>query len=341
MADDKMPFIKWFPADWRADAELRMCGLAARGLWFEMLMIMHEAEPRGDLRVNGRQIGAQQLANLAGCGPKDAERLLAELEESGVFDRDEDGTIFCRRMRRARLRSETARQNGIQGGRPPKAKLKANANQSRKPEETQTETQTETQEESQTISKRKPLEARGQRLEARNQPEKNPQQPDSVAARASPTGGDEAAAGLVVAFDRAQDAVWGALRRQQPTGKDPVVAHRWASLGLTQQEAEPLFRRVFEGLKARNLGAPRSLAFIDGEVCDHIGRKRQKAQDAAGDWETIFGPHREWYPRLKAWEDRRQWPDNLWGPPPGQPKCRVPQEAFEAWERMHGTKVAA
>ena len=39
------PWIKFYPRDWRGDQALRVVSLAARGLWIEMLSIMHEGQP--------------------------------------------------------------------------------------------------------------------------------------------------------------------------------------------------------------------------------------------------------------------------------------------------------
>lgn len=48
------PWMKFYPADWRADPGLRMCsGCCARGMWMEMLCLMHEAMPRGFLKLAG------------------------------------------------------------------------------------------------------------------------------------------------------------------------------------------------------------------------------------------------------------------------------------------------
>src|SRR4051812_15795604 len=89
----KLPWMKFFPSDWRSDPALRMCSLAARGLWMEMLSIMHEAVPRGSLLVNGKNMGPKQLANLCGATVRETSALLKELEVAGVFSRAEDGTI--------------------------------------------------------------------------------------------------------------------------------------------------------------------------------------------------------------------------------------------------------
>lgn len=37
------PWLKFYPTDWRSDPALKMCSLAARGLWIEMIALMHEA----------------------------------------------------------------------------------------------------------------------------------------------------------------------------------------------------------------------------------------------------------------------------------------------------------
>jgi hypothetical protein len=102
--------MKFYPADWRADAMLRLCSIAARGLWAEMMCIMHDAEIYGSLHVNGRRIDKKQLAGLAGISEKDCTALLLELEGNGVFSRDEDGTIYSRRMRRDAIKSEEGRK---------------------------------------------------------------------------------------------------------------------------------------------------------------------------------------------------------------------------------------
>ncbi len=110
------PWLKFYPSDWRADPALRVCSIAARGLWMEMLCVMHEAEPRGTLRVNGKPLNDRQLAGLAGCS--EIEALLSELEDAGVFSRDEAGTIFSRRMMRDEAKAEEDKANGKRGGNP-------------------------------------------------------------------------------------------------------------------------------------------------------------------------------------------------------------------------------
>lgn len=111
------PWMKFYPPDWRADPALRMCSLAARGLWMEMLCLMHEACPRGDLRINGQPVTETQLASLCGASIKHVRGCLAELEGAGVFSRD-NGVVFSRRMRRDQEKAERDKANGRGGGNP-------------------------------------------------------------------------------------------------------------------------------------------------------------------------------------------------------------------------------
>jgi hypothetical protein len=119
------PWMKFFPSDWRADPSLRMCSVGARGLWMELLCIMHEAQPRGSLVVNGRSLNDRQIAALAGARLDEVSAWLAELEDAGVFSREDDGTIYSRRMRRDVEKEEADKANGRKGGNPT---LKAGVN---------------------------------------------------------------------------------------------------------------------------------------------------------------------------------------------------------------------
>lgn len=112
------PWLKFYPSEWRGDPRLRMCSIAARGLWMEMLCVMHEADPRGFLVVNGAPLNERQVANLAGVSVDEATGLLSEMESAGVFSRDDRGTIYSRRMVRETRRSAEGREHGLKGGNP-------------------------------------------------------------------------------------------------------------------------------------------------------------------------------------------------------------------------------
>lgn len=94
----KRPWLKFYPQDWRGDPKLRMCSIGARGLWAEMICLMHEAEPYGHLLINNVPVTNRQLAALAGIPQADCLKYMLELESSGVYSRGADKTIFSRRM---------------------------------------------------------------------------------------------------------------------------------------------------------------------------------------------------------------------------------------------------
>jgi len=106
----KRPSFQFYPQDWLGDTDLRCCSIEARGLWIDILGLMHEAEPYGHLIVNGKSPSTRQLAAMLGGTVKEIETLLDELAEADVFSRTDDGVIFSRRMVRDRDRSEEGRQ---------------------------------------------------------------------------------------------------------------------------------------------------------------------------------------------------------------------------------------
>ncbi|ORE87719.1 hypothetical protein [Aurantimonas sp. 22II-16-19i] len=132
----KQPWMKFFPADWRADPALRTCSLAARGLWIEMLSIMHEANPRGDLVINGRAVTARQLAALSGSTEALVVELLAELGQAAVYSKRKNGVIYSRRIERDENRARKLRENGKMGGNPSLCKRSQNEALDNQPDNT-------------------------------------------------------------------------------------------------------------------------------------------------------------------------------------------------------------
>jgi hypothetical protein len=108
----KRPAFQFYPADWRKHTDLQTCSIGARGLWVEMLCIMHECEPYGHLTLRGDPMPVEKLARLAGLLPAECELLLKELEDADIFSRTRSHLIYSRRM----VKDEAARAARAAGG---------------------------------------------------------------------------------------------------------------------------------------------------------------------------------------------------------------------------------
>lgn len=104
------PWIKFYPRDWRGDQALRVVSLAARGLWMEMLCVMHEASPYGHLLVGGQPLSGAALARLVGSSEGEVQALLVELSEAGVSRQTRRGVVYSKRMIADQERSEVGRK---------------------------------------------------------------------------------------------------------------------------------------------------------------------------------------------------------------------------------------
>jgi hypothetical protein len=58
----KRPSFQFYPADWRKDANLRRCSPAARGIWMDVLCVLHDSDSYGIVRWP-----LKELASAAGA----------------------------------------------------------------------------------------------------------------------------------------------------------------------------------------------------------------------------------------------------------------------------------
>lgn len=123
----KKPWFKFYPTDWRADENLRMCSAAARGLWIELLCIMSTASPVGHLIINGKAPTDMQIAMQTGIPSDQIPALLGELEKEGVFSRNREGIIYSRKMIFDAKKAQIGRKNGLKGGAPKHRKNNSNS----------------------------------------------------------------------------------------------------------------------------------------------------------------------------------------------------------------------
>jgi len=87
---------KFWWQDWQNDQDLKLCSLAAQGLWMRMLCIMHDNG--GYLLLGGEPPDETQLARLIGAHWREVKTLLAELLRRQVCSKNASGVIYSRRM---------------------------------------------------------------------------------------------------------------------------------------------------------------------------------------------------------------------------------------------------
>lgn len=67
----KRPSFQFYPADWRKDPLLRRCSFHLRGVWMELICLLHESEEYGVLRWPRKDI-----AHAVGCRVSDIQELI-------------------------------------------------------------------------------------------------------------------------------------------------------------------------------------------------------------------------------------------------------------------------
>lgn len=112
----KLPWFAWYADDWLSDEKLRTCSPGARGLWVDMLSLMHKNDRRGYLQINGKPVTSQQLARMTGCSADEVSPLLAELVDAGVPSVTEDGILYSRKMVRDESKRQLCSAAGKKGG---------------------------------------------------------------------------------------------------------------------------------------------------------------------------------------------------------------------------------
>lgn len=100
---------------YQRDVRLRLCSLAARGLWIEALPAM-SATPGSRLIIDGIVPSEGQLANLFGATTGELRRLRAELLAAGVLTIDDAGAWCSEALAQAESRRAVNQTNGAKGG---------------------------------------------------------------------------------------------------------------------------------------------------------------------------------------------------------------------------------
>ena len=307
-SEKRLSWLKWYPADWRADPRLRMCSLAARGLWIELIGYMHESPRYGYLLIGDRPPTVKQIATLVGEQVKAVERAMDELETSGVFS-VEDGIIYSRRMVRDKAKADADRENGRSGGNP---KLIEGDNGGVNPH-----------------SNPEDKAARGhapatQKLEARSQKEEPTLEGSEPEPRSLRSPAGYAFEGTIVRLSQRDFDAWKTSFFSYP---DLRAELETIDARLVEQNHEgPWFSKVSGWLKR---GHERNLATRALETDDDPDAE-------AALWRALL---RE-FVETRAKTGRGYWPSNR-GVPPGRSGCQVPPELLSEFGLSNAEIVAA
>lgn len=116
---ENVQWVKFYFDKWRNDPGLRLCSLAARGLWMDLLGVMHNSTPYGHLVVNMVPCSTRDVMQFVGTSTfKEVKKLMSELKDAGVFSETSEGVVYCRRMVRDNAMREKSRVYGKTGGNP-------------------------------------------------------------------------------------------------------------------------------------------------------------------------------------------------------------------------------
>lgn len=124
---DKLPAIIFYPGDWKKDPGIQALNFEERGIWFELLLIMHDCPRRGFLEINGAAMSDEIIGKILGIHGNKWKKIKRKLEVTGILSIEEkSGTLFNRRMAREEELREKNRKNGKLGGNPNFEKGKSN-----------------------------------------------------------------------------------------------------------------------------------------------------------------------------------------------------------------------
>jgi hypothetical protein len=122
----KLPAIQFYGGDWRKDVGVQSLSYHHRGIWFEILLLMHESERRGLLILNGRAMTDEELSRVLGLDNQNTTTAITEILTSGVASRDpKSGALMNRRMVRDQRLREIRQKAGKLGGNPALLKKRA------------------------------------------------------------------------------------------------------------------------------------------------------------------------------------------------------------------------
>jgi len=123
----KLPAIMFYPGDWNKDLGVRALSFHDKGVWLEMIMLMHESEKRGYLMIGDKPITEEMLGKMLGIHLNSLRKTLRNLRDLNVCGYDEKlKTYYSRRMVKDEVFRHKSSDYGKLGGNPNFKKGKSN-----------------------------------------------------------------------------------------------------------------------------------------------------------------------------------------------------------------------
>lgn len=98
------------------DPNLRRCSHASKGVWIEILCLMHESSERGYLATSGVAWSDEEIAQAVGGDKSIVIACIIELTVKGVAKRDNRGSLYNSRMVADEQKRKLCGVAGKQGG---------------------------------------------------------------------------------------------------------------------------------------------------------------------------------------------------------------------------------
>lgn len=111
------PSFQFYPADWLTDRRLRRCSEAARGVWIDLICLMHDGTPYGHAATDGVPLSLHERAQATGIHWRTLRSCEGELRHHKVLQESEFGLYSRRMVKDEELRNKRA-AGGKMGGNP-------------------------------------------------------------------------------------------------------------------------------------------------------------------------------------------------------------------------------
>jgi hypothetical protein len=114
----KAPSYQMYPKDWNEDAALKMCSLAAQGLWIRLINTSYDMPVKGVFRFNKEPLKAQEILIMLPGNMRSKKNAFSELIKWGVIKQMDDNSFYCKRLYKDMRLREIRKEAGSKGGNP-------------------------------------------------------------------------------------------------------------------------------------------------------------------------------------------------------------------------------